>query len=73
MSSVVTFGAIVFGITLGVLLTYFLLHFVTDFTVTKKMSKGDVEGVKKALNNSAIRVSQPVRITAEVWLQNQRK
>lgn len=73
MSGVITFGAIIFGVTLGVLLTYFLLHYVTDFTVKKKMSAGDVEGVKKALNNRVSRVSQQVRITAEVWIKQQQE
>lgn len=73
MSGWITFGAIIFGVTLGVLVTYWLLHFTTDMVVAKKMSAGDVEGVKKVLGDRANRVSQQVRITAEVWIKQQQE
>lgn len=66
-------GVVLLGTAIGALVVYLLLTTLFNLITLRKISKGDVEGVKKILQKSAMRVSQPVRITAEVWLQNQRK
>ena len=73
MSSLIIIGVVLLGAAVGALMTWMLLTTLLNLVTLRKMSQGDVEGVKKILQKSAMRVSQPVRITAEVWLQNQRK
>lgn len=73
MNSLIIIGVVLLGAAVGALMTWMLLTTLLNFVTLRKMSQGDVEGVKKILQKSANRVSQPVRITAEVWLQNQRK
>jgi len=72
MNMLIIIGVVLLGTAIGALVVYLLLTTLFNLITLRKISKGDVEGVKKMLQKGAMRVSQPVRITAEIWL-NQRK
>jgi len=70
MNTLALFGVILVGVGVAAVITWGLLRTVLDLMVLRRIETGDVGGVKKVLQGSANRISQRVRVTAEVWLKD---
>jgi hypothetical protein len=70
MNTLIIAGVILLGVGLAAFVTWGVLQAVLDLIVLRRMREGDTEGVKRALDHSSVRISQRVRITAEVWLKD---